>query len=144
MATGRAHNRIDLLYTGRYEEARANAILYPGMALLTDANGEVGPNSVAGTAYDVMIALHHQKLGKNIDEAYASGDLIPYIIPNIGDVVNVLIESAEDCTLAEFLTVTNTGTFKVATSTDLRLFKPLEALVGTGSGDRFVKCRRVA
>ena len=145
MTTGRAYNRIDLLYTGKgYDEARANATVYPGTLLLTDSSGEVGPNSVDGNVYDVQIALSQQKQGALITDTIASGSLVPYVTPLLGDVFNMLLESAEAVTLDDFLTVTASGSLRVATSTDRRLFKPLEVLVGTGSGDRFCKCKYVA
>ena len=141
----RQHNRIDLLIgSGRYDEFRANAALSPGMALTVDANGEVGPHATAGTCYEVIIALQQQKDGSLITEAYADDDLVPVLYPGIGDVVNLLLESAQDCDPSDLLTVTNTGTFKVATSTDHRLFRPLDTVAGTGSADRFVRARRVA
>jgi hypothetical protein len=141
MVRGRLHNRIDLIVNGRYEEARANAAIRPGVALAIDAAGDVGPHATDGTLYTLMIALMNQKLGEIVDDAFASGDLVPYIIPYPGDVVNVILESANDITLDDFLTVTNTGTFRLASASDTRVLKPLEIHVGTGSADKLFKCR---
>lgn len=142
MTTGRAHNRIDLLYTGHgYEEARSNAVCYPGTLGSLDASGLIGPHGTAGTVYAIMIILHQQKLGKIITDTWASGALVSFVIPQPGDVFNMLLESAEDVALDDFLTVTASGSLKVATATDRRIFQPLEVLTGTGSGDRFCKCR---
>lgn len=144
--TARQHNRIDLLIgSGRYDEFRANAAgLLPGTALAVDANGQVGPHATAGTCYEVIIALQHQKAGKLVTDPYALGDVIPVLYPGIGDVVALVLESGQDCDPADLLTVTNSGTFKVASSTDHRLFRPLDTVAGTGSADRFVRARRVA
>ena len=142
MATGRLHNRIDLIWSGdHYEETRSNAICYPGTLGLLNSAGLIGPHGTAGTIYAIMIIMHQQKLGKIITDTWASGTLVSWVTPQPGDVFNMLLESVEDVGLDDFLTVTTSGSLKVATSTDRRLFQPLEVLTGTGSGDRFCKCR---
>jgi hypothetical protein len=144
MARARLHNRIDLMYTGEYEEARAAAVIRPGELIAIDADGNVVPHASAGVCYAVLVAIQNQKLGVTVDTAYAIGDLVPYIIPKIGDVLAILVESAETPDFNEFLTATATGTLKVATSTDHRIFQPLEEKAGTGSADMLMKVRRVA
>lgn len=141
----RQHNRIDLIVTGRYDEIRADvAGLRPGTVIAVNADGKGIVHSTAGVCYEVIVVLQAQKAGANVDTAYEDEALLPVIYPAIGDVLAMQLESAQECGPDDFLTVTNTGTLKVATSTDHRLFRPLDTLDGTGSGDRFVRVRRVA
>jgi hypothetical protein len=144
MVRARLHNRIDLLYTGQYEEARAAAQIRPGEVIAIDANGNAVPHAAAGVCYAVYVAIQGQKLGATVDTPYEIGDLVHYIIPKIGDVCAMLVESAETPDFDEFMTTTNSGTLKVATSTDHRIFQPLEEKAGTGSADMLMKMRRVA
>lgn len=141
MTTGRDYNRIDLLVAGRREQFRANAAIRPGVACKVDSAGEIGPWSTDGTLYQLILALNKTKLGKTIDDAHADDDLVEVILPITGDIVNVILESANDITLDDFLTVTSTGTFRLAASSDTRVLQPMEVHVGTGSADKFMKCR---
>lgn len=145
MTTARQQNRIDLLSVNNmaYDEKKANAAIRPGVAVAVDANDEVGPHGTAGTIYDLILAIQNQKDGSTIDDAYADNDKVYLWRPNIGDVANIILESGQDCDPSDFLTVTDTGTFKVASSTDKRLFRPMETLTGTGAADRFVRAVRV-
>lgn len=144
MVRARLHNRIDLMYTGEYEEAVAAAAVRPGEVIALDADGNVIPNGVAGVCYAVLVAIQDQKMGVTVDGTYEIGDRVPYIIPKIGDVLACLLESGESPDFNEFLTVTASGTLKVATSTDHRIFQPVEEKAGTGSADMLIKVRRVA
>lgn len=144
MVRARLHNRIDLLYTGQYEEGVAAAAIRPGEVIAIDADGKLVPHATAGTCYAVLVAIQDQKMGVTVDGEYAIGDRVPYIIPKIGDVLAVLLESAETPDYNEFLTTTASGTVKVAASTDTRIFQPLEEKAGTGSADMLIKARRIA
>lgn len=143
MTLARSHNRIDLIVTGRYDELRAAAAVLPGTCLLENADSEVAPHGTAGVCYEVIVALHHQKKGKTVDDAWDIGDPVSVIYPAIGDVLAMVLESGQEVAPDDFLTVTATGTLKVATSTDHRLFRALDTKEGTGSADRFVRVRRV-
>jgi hypothetical protein len=144
MVLARAHNRIDLIVTGRYDEFRAASAVKPGTVLLQNADTEVAPHSTAGTCYEVIVALHNQKAGKTVDDDWAAGDLVSVIYPAIGDVLAMVLESGQEVAPDDFLTVTNTGTLKVATSAEHRLFRAIDTKDGTGSADRLCRVRRVA
>ena len=141
MTTGRDYNRVDLLVAGRRDQFRANAAIRPGVACKVDSAGEIGPWATDGTLYELIIALNKQKIGQSIDDAHADNDLVEVIYPIRGDVINIILESANDITLDDFLTVTSSGTFRLAASTETRVLRPLAVHVGTGSADLFMACR---
>lgn len=144
MVRARLHNRIDLLFIGEYEEGIAAAVIRPGEVIAVNADGLLIPHATAGTCYAVLVAIQDQKMGRTVDDDYQIGERVPYIIPRIGDVLAMLVESAETPDFDEFLTTTNSGTLKVASSTDTRIFQPLEEKTGTGSADMLMKMRRIA
>lgn len=127
--------RIQLKGEGTHEEGRAAGAILPGNLITLDANGALIRHNLSGGWAEKAIALEDALQGNGITVAYASGDLVSYVIPKPGDVVFVLLNGGENADPSKFLASAGDGTFKVASGSDVRLLKPLEALNLTDSGD---------
>lgn len=101
--------RIELKGPGRYEESRATAIIKPGHLIAIDGDGACAPHTVAGGRCEKAFAIEDALRGRTIDDAYAVGDLIPYIMPQPGDWVNVLIKAGQNVSKGDHLVSNGDG-----------------------------------
>ena len=120
--------RIHLLGSGRHEEGVAGATITPGMLIDTGAAGTLAPHASAGGVAEKAFAIEDALQGKTINDNYASGSRVSYVLAAPGDVVYGWLASGEKTTTASFLTSNGDGTLKVAGGTDVRVAKALEAL----------------
>jgi len=119
-------NTIALQWDGKFEEGRAQGEIYPGMALevtTDEAHPQQFPigvkaNSIAGSALPVRIAIEDRLgniantiLGKTIETAYAADDLVPYVIPNSGDILQVRVAQNSNFAMGAPLKLHTDGTF---------------------------------
>jgi hypothetical protein len=128
-----AINKIAIKVTGRFDEGRAGGAISPGHLIEKNSAGNVvvhataGGGLVAGT--ERFIALEDGLIAKTVNDAYASGDLVPYCRVLAGDEVQVLLVGGANAAQDAALTSNGDGTFKVANgTTDLVLCKTIEAL----------------
>jgi len=128
--------RIHLVNAGGlYEEGRAAAVITPGMLVAIDTNGELIPHGVAGGPAARNIAIEDALQGRGIDDDYADDELVRYIVGVPGDTFYALLSGGEAVTRDDFLSSNGDGTLKVASSTDDRLFIPVEAVDASDSND---------
>lgn len=136
MATARAHNKIQLIFRGRIEEAYSGETnLLPGMLAYIESNGTVKSHDRAGTGGECMIVDMDLKGGKTVDDAYdatAGDDLVQLLLPLPGDVLAVLIANGTTTVAYDGLTSNGDGTFKNATDGDQQMFIAMEAVTGDG------------
>ena len=127
--------RIHLLGEGRHEEAVAAGAITPGMLINQNSAGAVVVHPTAGGWAEKAFALEDALQGKTIADAYASGDRVSFVLGKSGDVVYAWLSGGEGATPDEFLTSNGDGTLKVASSTDIRIAVPLEAVDASDSAD---------
>lgn len=131
------------------EESRAGATITPGMLLgqtttaLTQAGERprVVPHATAGGPAEKKFAKENgfkggtmstdmeSISGGGIDDDYATGDTVLIHTCQPGDVIYALVPaSATAIVLTDYLTSNGDGRLKKATSTDIRIAVPLEAV----------------
>lgn len=129
-----APTRIHLLGNGRHEEAVAAGAITPGMLIAnqstTDSGGraKVAVHATAGGSSERAFALEDALQGRTISDAYASGELVGYVLAEPGDVVYAWLAAGENVTPADFLSSNGDGRLQKATSDDVKIAVPLEAL----------------
>ena len=153
MAIGdtRKHNRIDLSVSGRYEEGRAAGAISPGALIEKNSAGTYVVQADDGglaEGNECLVASIDALQGKTMDDAYASGDLVPFFIPKAGDVVALRLKDAENITEDDYLTSDGTGQVRLAVAAQSpiegNLFVAMETLDLTGNGTfEFIKARKV-
>lgn len=147
MSTARDHNRIDLIVSGRREEARAAAVMSPGHCLELDSSGTLILQATAGGRPEgsspCLVASIDHLQGKTVDDAFAIGDLVQYIIPKPGDVLAILLKAEQDITINDLLTFSGDGTLSVAESSDEAVYQALETMDLTGGEDTLIKARKL-
>jgi hypothetical protein len=113
-----------------YDEARVKAgvTITPGMLIELDANGEALPHGTAGAVGEGLVAIEDGYIGKTIDDAYAAGELVRYVIARGGVEFNLILVGGANATTASFLTSNGDGKVKVAAGADARAFKSRDTL----------------
>jgi hypothetical protein len=101
-----------------YEEGRAGATIMPGMLIALNSSAVYVPHSVADGGSEVNIAIEDALQGKTIDDAYASGDLVRFVIPVRGDVVLALLEAGQNVQDGTKLVSNGAGYVQAQTSED--------------------------
>lgn len=90
-------NQICLRGTPNVYEGKANAILTPGELLAWSADDELDPHgTAAGNATPVMVAIENDLIGDGIDDNYAAGDTVRYVVPAPGDVLYMWLADGEN------------------------------------------------
>ena len=82
----------------RHEEYRAGGAIKPGHCLLVTSTGTVVVNNVAAaagsTGHSSMFAKEDALQGKTVNDAYASGDLVPCHRAHAGDKIQGRVAAA--------------------------------------------------
>lgn len=133
--TSDAPKRIHLRGTGRHEEAIAGAAVRPGDLIDVASTGKVVKHPTAGGWAEKAFALEDALQGNSIDDNYALNDRVSFVIAQPGDIVYAWLSGGETTTLDDFLTSNGDGALKVASSTDIRVAKALEAVDASDSND---------
>jgi hypothetical protein len=79
---------------GLHGEAVANSPITPGMLLNARSDGKVEANASATLVSAPMVAKENENFGKGIDDAYASGDNVEYVILDAGSEFQGLVAAA--------------------------------------------------
>lgn len=155
-----AYNTIVVLgdLWSRSEEARAGGTITPGMLLAQTTTALTQPGEhprviahpTAGGAALPMFAKEMGAMGVGgtftsgdsavsggtIDDNYDTGDTVLIHVARPGDEIYALVPgSASAIVLTDYLTSDGTGRLKKATSTDVRIAQPLEAIDNSGTTD---------
>lgn len=124
-------NRVDSKGSARHEEAKAGeANIYPGMLLKFNTSGEVIKHTTEGGRLgdEILIAEEDALQGANKGTAYTSGDIVSYLVPKRGDVINMLIEDGQDLSIGERVMSTADG--KLKSVDDIESGETLVVVVG--------------
>ena len=127
--------RIHLRGSGIQEEAIAASAIRPGDLIDVDTNGKVAKHASAGGWAEKAFALEDALQGKDIDQNYAADDRVSFVIAHPGDIVLAWLSGGETATKGSYLTSNGDGSLKVASSTDVRVAKALEAVDASDSAD---------
>lgn len=118
-----------------HEEARAGGAIRPGDLIDVNSSGKVVKHPTAGGWAEKAFALEDALQGRSIDDNYAADELVSFTICKPGDIVYAWLSGGEVTTLDDFLTSNGDGALKVASSTDQRIAKVLEAVDASDSND---------
>jgi len=124
-------NRVHNKGTFRQEEAyAAEAGIYPGMLLKLDSDGKLAIHTTEGGVLgdENLFAMEDALQGKTVDDVYTISTIVTYMIPNVGSVVNALIEAGQDVSIGDKLMSAGNGKLKV--TTDIESGETLAKVVG--------------
>lgn len=99
-------------YGDAVEEHKANAILYPGMLLEFNSNGNVQKHSHEDGNAFVMFALEDELQGGDILTAYVANAMVQCWIPGDGDIVYAQLKDGQNVVIGDFLTSAGDGTLQ--------------------------------
>lgn len=148
--TARDHNKIQLIFRGRLEEApNDGSTLQPGMLAQLTSAGRIKPHSLEGGPGECLIVDVDLKAGMTVDDTYDGAqdtEVIPHLIPLEGDVLAVRLADGESVTKGvSRLSSNGDGTMKVAASGDQVMFVAWETMVADEAANEVLcKARRVS
>ena len=97
---------------GQYKEAYAAAGITPGHLIeLTSAN-KVRKHSTEGGVAEAYFAIENALVGKTIDDAYITNDVVMGYLAAKGDVVNAYIQAGQNIAIGDKLISAADGTLQ--------------------------------
>lgn len=100
-------------YGDHIEEIEAGGAITPGMLIAEGSGGTVAVHGTSGGNVIPMFALEDELQGKEIDDAYASGDKVQCWYPYRGDQVYALLADGQDASVGDLLESNGDGYLKV-------------------------------
>lgn len=95
---------------GIHKEAIAAGAITPGHLVMLNNTGKVVVCTGASKKIQPNFALENELIGEGIDTAYASGDKVPYIVPERGAEVYALVPAAAAAiVIGDYLECDGTG-----------------------------------
>lgn len=95
---------------GVHKEAVAGGAITPGHLVALSSTGTVVVNATASKKIQPCFAIEDELLGKDITDAYASGDKVKYIVPCRGAEINALVPAnAAAIVIGDYLEADGTG-----------------------------------
>jgi hypothetical protein len=113
------HRTITIMGEPVRKEAIANAAITPGHLIYELSTGKVAVHAVSGGNAQTMFALEDELQGKEISQAYSSGDQVLYGVFRRGDEVNALLANGQNVAIGAALESNGDGTLKAHTPVDL-------------------------
>lgn len=142
-----SHRKIGLIVHGQYDEAFAVGICTPGDLIKMDSARKVLRHATSGGGGEVMIAIEDGLQGyppKELMSDYAVDDLVPFVRPVSGDVVNVNVPAAAAAIVKGDLLMSNgDGTFVKRTITNVVYGVAEEALDNSAGASKALIAMRV-
>jgi hypothetical protein len=104
------YNTIKLKkYVDIIEEYEANAAIIPGMLIELMSTNKVRAHATSGGNVLPMFALEDELQGKEIDDAYAAGDVVQCWIPVRGEIVHALLADGQNVSIGDALQSNGAG-----------------------------------
>lgn len=95
-----------------YKEAVANGAITPGHLLQFNSNDKLEVHSTAGGNAQPRFAIEESIIGDDIDDAYAPGDTVLYVVPSRGCEINAFLKNGENVAKGDFLESAGDGTLQ--------------------------------
>lgn len=121
-------NTINLKGDGIRKEAVASSPIMPGHLVEFGGAQEMRVHSTAAAHARPAFALENDLIGRGIDDAYAAGEVVQYMVFPPGAEINALLSYGENVTKGAKLTSNGDGTLRLATGTNHVVAYAMDAL----------------
>jgi hypothetical protein len=124
-----------------YEELEAGGAITPGMLIMVNSSNKVVVHATEGGRAEAAFAMENELQGETVSDAFASGEVVPYLLPHKGSCVNALLKEGESVSINDELISAGDGHLKSrdnATSgvtVQETIARAMEAKDLTGSSD---------
>lgn len=98
------------------KEGEASAAITPGHLIEFGGAADVRVHATAGGQARRAFALENDLIGRDIDDAYAAGDVVQYGVFVPGAEVYAKLQAAETCTKGDALESAGDGTLQVSST----------------------------
>lgn len=112
------------------EDYKAAEAITPGMLMALNSSGDLIKNTTTGRVIP-RFALEREEMGKDIDDAYATGDTVKSGVFPPGTRVNALIASGQDLDVDEMVEAAADGTVRATATAANAIGKSLDDTGGT-------------
>jgi hypothetical protein len=127
MASAKPHvimlqtNALSDLVRPAFERQANTATIKPGHLLELLSTGKVQPNGTAGANNVVMVAVEHgfrnpANNAQNIDTAFPSGDFVPFVYPQPGDLLYMFLKQGQNVAAGDKLEAATGGELQALTT----------------------------
>lgn len=132
-------SKVGLVFTGHYDEAPAHdGAVKPGHLLTKLSTGKVdGHSSSGGAVNPIMVAFEDGLRGdRDVFDAYAADDIVPYGVPQRGDIIQMWLPAAATAVVVGSLLMSNgDGNVALRTSTNVVIGTAEEAIDNSAGSD---------
>jgi len=140
MASNTAPKTVLLKGQPSANEALAGGAITPGMLLAFSGSGVVAHATTSAVKVPALFARELEFAGGSLDEAYASGDLVPYWHCRPGDMVYALLEDTASVAVGALLASNAAGALEAA-GANFAVAQAMEAINNTSGGNVRIKVR---
>jgi hypothetical protein len=95
------------------KEAKSSGALTPGMLVAINAAGLLIAHGTAGGVAIPSFVREAAYIGKSIDDVFASGDTVPFMVCRTGDEVNAILEDGNNVSIGAYLESAGDGTLQL-------------------------------
>jgi hypothetical protein len=117
-------------------ELVAGGSITPGMLVERNSSGVLVAHAGAGLAAQAAFAVENEAVGRGIDDAYASGDQVPYRIFAEGHQVYAILAAGQNVSKDALLQSAGNGRLSAAATADNVVAIALEAVDATSAAKR--------
>lgn len=119
-------------------------LVYPGMGVQRTVDGiDVGIGAATGARGVVAVAIEDHLLGKTIEDPYVEGGTCRFVVPMVGDEVQVLVAEGQNLAVGAMVVCNTSGLWIAATAEANQPFQVMEATGGALASDSLVRVKRV-
>jgi hypothetical protein len=126
-----------------YDEARASVLVKPGYLIELEAAGTMKPNATSAGDATRAVAIEDGLQGLTIEDNYAIGDLVRYVVCEPGDEVQMRVPAgAAAIVIGDALKSNGDGTLIKQGGAGTILFYATQAVDNSGGGTEAFICVR--
>ena len=121
-------------FNEKYDEIRAGGTIKPGHLIVRNASGVAVVHATNGGYAEKIFAHEDALIGRTIDDAYSSGELVRYHVAQPGDVIYGFIKAGANVTDGSLLVSNADGTMDIVAGSEVPLAQSIEDVDNSGGG----------
>jgi len=99
------------------KEVKGSGTIYPGFVLERTSAGLVQAHSSSGgDVAPILVAIENSLQGEDIDDSYATGDMVQFVAPRSGDEILLYVADGQNITAGDLVSSNGDGYVKKYTA----------------------------
>lgn len=121
-------------FNEKYDEVRAGGTIKPGHLLMRNSSGVGVVHATSGGYAEPLFAHEDALIGRTIDDAYSSGELVRHHFAQKGDVIYGWIKAGINVTDGSLLVSNGDGTMDIVAGSEIVMAQSIEDVDNSGGG----------